>query len=138
MKAARETLRQAGVLLVAACVPAIVAAAIVRPPWSEDALREGEITLSEALRQPAPLWIDARSAADFSSEHVPGALPLNEDHWAELIPAVLQQWHSGQVSIVYCSSRGCQASHEVATRLKEFDLGPIYVLKGGWEAWKRK
>ena len=37
------------------------------------------------------IWIDARPDEQFAREHVPGALPLNEDHWNELLPQVLVQ-----------------------------------------------
>jgi len=39
--------------------------------------------------------------------------------------------------MVYCNSRKCHASEEVAHRLREeVGLRPVYVLRGGWEAWK--
>ena len=68
--------------------------------------------------------------------HVPDSLPLNEDAWVSLLPAVLQAWPAGKPAIVYCDSRRCEASHDVARRLREFNLAPVFVLKGGWEAWR--
>ena len=41
-----------------------------------------EITLLAARAHHGPLlWIDARSDVEFSRDHIPEALPLNEDHW---------------------------------------------------------
>lgn len=138
MKTIRQHLRQACALLLLACVPAIGAAIVTHPQWHEAPLGPGEITLAAALQQQAPLWIDARPSADYARKHIPGALSLNQDDWPNLLPHVLETWNPGQASIVYCSSQRCQESHEVAERLREFKLGPVYVLKGGWETWKRR
>jgi rhodanese-related sulfurtransferase len=134
-----QTIRQACLLLLAACLPAIVAGFWAHPRWSEDEIAEGEISLADALaKQSEVMWVDARPVTDFAKESIPGALPLNEDEWQELLPPLLEAWHPGQTLVVYCSSKGCHASHEVAKRLREFNVGPVYALHGGWEAWKRK
>lgn len=107
------------------------------PPWSMEVLAEGEISLEGALALGNDvLWIDARSESDYASGHVPGALSLNEDDWDAMIGEMLTVWQPDLPTIVYCSSRQCQASHAVAERLKmEMGLEPVYVLHGGWEAW---
>ena len=131
----RMVLRQAAVLLLAAGLAGTVAAFWV--PLAE--MGEDEIALAAALaRQPAPLWIDARSEAEYRDEHVPGALPLNTDSWEQLVPRVLEAWEPDRAAIVYCASPGAQASREVAARLRDFKLGPVFVLQGGWKAWKQK
>ena len=133
-----KSIRQACVLMLAACVPAVFAALLTWAQWSDGAPREGEITVASALAQQTPLWIDARPTSDYALNHVPRALPLNEDQWQTLLPPVLAQWEPGQTAIVYCSSRSCQASRGVADRLRQYNLGPVFVLKGGWEAWNRR
>ena len=133
----RKALRQAAGLSFLALLPA-AATALLHPKRPDFAVRarEGEITVAATLRSPlAYLWIDARSAAHYQSRHVPGALPLNEDNWDSLLPAVLQAWPTGKPAIVYCDSRQCEASEDVAKRLREFNVAPVFVLKGGWEAW---
>lgn len=130
-------LRQAILLLLCALLPALASTFLhpQRPAFTEPA-REGEITISEALRDPAAyLWIDARAASEFQKEHIPGALPLNEDAWDDLLPAVLQGWPTGKPALVYCDSQQCEASDDVAKRLREFGVAPVLVLKGGWKAW---
>ena len=130
-------LRQAASLAMLALVPAF-ATALLHPkrPAFTDQIREGEIVVADVMRAPSEyLWIDARSAAHFAARHVPGALPLNEDAWDELLPAVLEAWPTGRPAIVYCDSRACEASEEVAKRLREFGVAPVFVLKGGWQAW---
>jgi rhodanese-related sulfurtransferase len=85
------------------------------------------------------IWIDARPDNEFVRDRVPGALPLNEDRWSELLPQFLAAWSPGKKVVVYCSSEGCNASREVARRLrKEAQLPNVFVLEGGWEAWLKK
>jgi rhodanese-related sulfurtransferase len=85
------------------------------------------------------IWVDARPDDEFARDHVPGALSLNEDRWNELLPQFLAGWSSGKKVVVYCSSLSCNASREVARRLrKEAQLPDVLVLEGGWEAWLKK
>ena len=85
------------------------------------------------------IWVDARPDEEFARDHVPGALSLNEDRWNELLTQFLAVWSPGKKVVVYCSSLSCNASREVARRLrKEAQLSDVFVLKGGWEAWLKK
>jgi len=85
------------------------------------------------------IWVDARPDDEFARDHVPAALSLNEDRWNELLPQFLTEWAPGKKIVVYCSSVSCNASREVARRLrKEAQLPDVYVLEGGWEAWLKK
>lgn len=93
---------------------------------------------ARALGQNA-IWVDARPDEEFGHDHVPGALSLNEDRWNELLPQFLAAWSPGKKVVVYCSSLSCNASREVARRLrKEAQLPEVFVLEGGWEAWLKK
>jgi len=130
-----KTLREAGALLLAAGLLALVAAWALGPlpTVGEEA---GEITLASALhREPPPLWIDARPAPEYEADHVPGARLLNPENWPQAVPGVLTAWAQGQCAVVYCGTPGSQASREVAERLRAFQLGPVFVLQGGWKAW---
>ena len=85
------------------------------------------------------IWVDARPDEEFASDHVPGALSLNEDHWNEQLPQFLAAWSPGKKVVVYCSSLSCNASREVARRLrKEAQLPDVFVLEAGWEGWLKK
>ena len=82
------------------------------------------------------IWVDARPDNEFASEHVPGAFSLNEDRWNELLPQFLAAWSPEKKVVVYCSTKGCNASREVARRLRnEAQLKDVFVLEGGWEEW---
>ena len=103
------------------------------PPWES-------VTVDQAHTWGANvIWVDARPDDEFARDHVPNALSLNEDRWNELLPQFLAAWSPEKKIIVYCSSIGCNASREVARRLrKEAQLPDVYVLKGGWEAWLKR
>ena len=108
-----------------------------RPAWNVETLGEGEVGLAEALAAgESAMWIDARPEAQVRAGRIGNALPLNEDDWDRLLPRVFEQWRPGRRVIVYCGSQQCQASHEVARRLREeMGMEEVYTLKGGWEAW---
>jgi rhodanese-related sulfurtransferase len=128
-------------ILLAALLPASLTAAFHprHPPWSEERLLPGEERLQTVLAWgPEVLWIDARSANDYEAEHVPGAISLNLEAWDQLFPGFLDQWNPEKKVVVYCSSTACELSHEVAESLRAAGIGPVYVLKGGWEAWKSR
>jgi rhodanese-related sulfurtransferase len=84
------------------------------------------------------IWIDARPDEEFARDHVPGALSLNEDRWNELLPQFLAVWSPEKKIVVYCSSQSCNASREVAHRLRNQAQPPmqnVFMLEGGWEEW---
>ena len=136
----RTVVRQILTLCGLALVPALAAMALhpKHPGWDPNRLAEGEILLSkaEALGRTV-LWVDARPEKEYQTEHIPGAVPLNEDRWDSLLSSFLERWMPGQTVVVYCDSRLCDASRSVAKRLRESGAAPVYVLKGGWEAWRR-
>ena len=131
-------------LLLLLCLPLIPAIGMglfhkKAPPWSKDTLGEGEVdSATVANWANEPLWVDARSEAAFESAHIPGAVLLNEDSWESLLPHFLEILPLEPTHIVvYCSSRQCNASKAIAERLRnELGLESVYILKGGWEAWK--
>src|SRR3954466_8907 len=135
----RDLARQAAVLLALALLPA--AAQAVRYPdrvsWRAPVVAKDEVTLEQVRAWgERVLWVDARPDEQYAQRHVPDAMSLNEDRWAELLPQMLQVWAPDKRTVVYCSSQSCATSHEVATRLrKEAGIENVYVLHGGWEGW---
>jgi rhodanese-related sulfurtransferase len=134
-------LRQALFILLVALIPASLTAAFHprRPPWSQEKLAPGEEMLSTVLAwRENVLWVDARSTEEYEAEHIPGALLLNLENWDELFPKFLDQWAPDQRVVVYCSASTCELSRDVAERLRKNSVSPVFVLKGGWEAWKTR
>ena len=87
------------------------------------------------------IWVDARPDDEFASNHVPGAISLNEDRWNELLPQFLAAWAPEKKVVVYCSAASCNLARDVAQRLRKTTQPPmqnVFVLEGGWEAWLKK
>jgi len=133
---------QAVILAALALLPAAGEAIHFRDKVSwRSAIAPSEMVTVERAREwgDAAIWVDARPDEEFAADHVPGAISLNEDRWNELLPQFLAVWTPGKKVVVYCSSLSCNASREVARRLrKEAQLSDVFVLEGGWEAWLKK
>jgi rhodanese-related sulfurtransferase len=108
-----------------------------RPDWSS-VLAVAEVDPATVRRWPGGvLWIDARPGAMDHQEHIPDALHLPLEEWEERIDGVLDAWRREIPTVVYCAGGDCDASREVALRLKrDAQMDNVFVLKGGWTAWK--
>ena len=131
-------LRQILLLLALAFVPAIGQALYFRNRISwHSPVPEAELVTVEKAKSwgTGALWVDARPNQDFEKEHFSGALSLNEDHFDQQLPNVLAAWEPQKKVVVYCSTKTCGASREIARRLREdAHLADVFVLEGGWEA----
>ncbi len=132
--------RQLFLLIGLAFLPAISQAIYYRNlvSWEQPPADSAPVSLAQAKAWgDTVLWIDARPDEQFARGHVPGAVQLNEDRWDELLRRMLTAWSPERKVVVYCSRQTCNASHEVAERLrKEAGLTNVYVLSGGWEEWE--
>jgi rhodanese-related sulfurtransferase len=138
----RSLLRQSVLLLSLALLPAAGQALYFRDKvsWRSPVPASEMVTVANARGWgDNAIWIDARPEAEFETEHVPGALLLNEDRWNELLPQMLATWSPEKRVVVYCSSESCGSSRDVARRLRqEAQMKNVFVLEGGWEAWLGK
>jgi rhodanese-related sulfurtransferase len=134
--------RQALLLVALAFVPAIGEAIYFRDktPWESRVASSELVTVEQARTWGAGvLWVDARPDEEFSADHIPGAILLNEDRWSELLPQFLQQWAPEKKVVVYCSTESCNLAGDVARRLRdEAQMKNVFVLEGGWEEWLKK
>jgi len=134
--------RQAIMLAVLALLPAAGEAIYFRDKisWRSPIPPSESVNVDQARGWgESAIWVDARPDEEFAQDHVPGALSINEDRWNELLPQFLAAWSPGKKVVVYCSSLSCNASREVARRLrKEAQLPDVFVLEGGWEAWLKQ
>jgi rhodanese-related sulfurtransferase len=83
------------------------------------------------------LILDARPSSFFENGHVPGALNLARDEFANdyrRLNGVLQSAHDKPI-VVYCSGGDCHDSRMVANALVSLGFGNVRVFTGGWEAW---
>jgi rhodanese-related sulfurtransferase len=138
---ARSLLRDGARLLLLALVPTLLTAWLhpKRPVWTWHSPIVAQVDLSQINQWTVPvLWVDARAASAFAEQHIPGAVSLNENEWEGLLPGFLEAWRPGVRVVVYCNTRECNASEEVARRLqRELALDEIFVLEGGWAAWQQ-
>jgi rhodanese-related sulfurtransferase len=132
-------LRQVFLLAAAALVPAVGEAIYLRErvSWQSPIPASEMVTVDQARAWGGNvIWVDARPDAEFARDHVPGAVPLNEDRWNNLVGPFLAMWTPDKKVVVYCSAQNCNAAREVAKRLRdEAQLKNVFVLEGGWEAW---
>jgi rhodanese-related sulfurtransferase len=132
-------LRQALVLVALAFLPGIGEAIYYRDKvsWQSPIPASEMVTLTQAHAWGEnTIWVDARPDEEFRRDHVPGAISLNEDRWNDLVGPFLATWSPDKKVVVYCSSQSCNASREVARRLRdEAQLKNVFVLEGGWEEW---
>lgn len=107
------------------------------PSWNTVVLKEGEVDLAAVAKWDRVLWVDARSPAVFAEGHIPGAINLYFGNFEEQAERFLDVWDPDIPVVVYCSSLQCGASTELANKLRqEWGMENVYVLKGGWEAWR--
>ena len=136
----RSLLRQSVLLLALALLPAAGQALYLRDKvsWQSPVPASEMVSIADARGWGTNvIWIDARPEEEFAQEHIPGALLLNEDRWNELLPPMLAAWSPEKRVVVYCASESCGSSREVARRLRnDAQLKNVFVLEGGWEAWK--
>jgi len=131
--------RQALILAALALLPGIGQAIYFRDKvsWQSPIPASEMVTVAQARTWDGnAIWVDARPDAEFERDHVPDAVPLNEDRWNESLPQFLPKWSPDKKVIVYCSAESCNAAREVARRLRdEAQVKNVFVLQGGWEEW---
>lgn len=74
------------------------------------------------------LIVDARSAEEFKSGHIPGAMLL-ENAGPELV--------KGRSVIVYCRNALCLLAPKAAGELTRMGARRVEIYNGGWEEWLR-
>jgi rhodanese-related sulfurtransferase len=141
-------LGQSVIIAALAVVPAVGEAIYFRDKVSwKTSVPASEMVNVDQARQwgDRAIWVDARPADEFDQDHVPGAILLNEDKWDSLLPQLLSTWAPHKKVVVYCSSLSCNASREVARKLRDTvqlkdaeGKNCVFVLEGGWEAWLKK
>ncbi len=90
-----------------------------------------------AVENRSALILDARPSAFFKAGHVPGALNLARDNFAQdyhHLSGVLKPAEDKPV-IVYCSGGTCHDSRLVANALLSLGFSDVRVFTGGWEEW---
>lgn len=79
--------------------------------------------------------IDVRDESSWSlaARSVAGARRLDPERIADALGEVPQ----GEAIVLYCDSPGESTSARAAENLMQRNYTGIFVLRGGWQAWKR-
>ncbi len=90
-----------------------------------------------AVENRSALILDARPAVFFERGHVPGALNLSRDDFANDYRHLASTLKAAQAKpiIVYCSGGACHDSRLVANALLSLGFSDVSIYTGGWEEW---
>jgi rhodanese-related sulfurtransferase len=101
-------------------------------------IKEGDEVISAAEAKArldrGAVFLDARPVDFYKMSHVPGALPLPEDDFGAHFARIEKRLRSASDIVVYCSGYGCEASHNVARKLRDLGI-PAAILHDGMPAW---
>jgi rhodanese-related sulfurtransferase len=111
---------------------------VAAPPFKiAPAATVGLEEFHSAVDSKSALILDARPSVFFENGHVPGALNLARDNFANdyrRLANILQTAHDKPI-IVYCSGGDCHDSRLVANALLSLGFSNVSVFTGGWDAW---
>jgi rhodanese-related sulfurtransferase len=90
-----------------------------------------------AVDSKSALILDARPSVFFQQGHVPGALNLARDDFAQNYRGLSEilKGATDKPIIVYCSGGECHDSRLVANALLNLGFNKVSVFTGGWDAW---
>jgi len=97
------------------------------------------VTLDEAhalWQAGQTLIIDARHVQDYQELHVPGAVNLPPESWANLTdpPKIAGLSRQRQI-LIYCSQESCDDSLKLASKLFNLGFTQVMAFSGGFRAW---
>ena len=92
--------------------------------------------LQQLMAQEPVQFVDARSAADFATSSIPGAVHLSPDMFAGNLPPAALALDRSLPVVIYCSGGTCESSHLVAIRLGQLGLTRLHVYEEGFDGWR--
>jgi rhodanese-related sulfurtransferase len=116
-------------------------------PWQEDwqqklhgqQLAEETISLPEALTlfsKRSALFVDARGRESYQRLHIPGAVNMPFDPFADDMPKKAATLPKDRLLVLYCSTPSCLISRDLANMLKDLGYSKVTVLVQGLMGWK--
>jgi rhodanese-related sulfurtransferase len=84
---------------------------------------------------PATLFVDVRSASDYSFGRIAGAISLPEEEIEKQLPDLRPRLERAKTIVVYCGSRDCGKSLWAALRLRQAGFAQTSIFPGGWNEW---
>jgi rhodanese-related sulfurtransferase len=96
------------------------------------------LRLADAKRlhaDPATLFVDVRSASDFSFGRIAGAISLPEAEIETRLAELRPRLARAKAIVVYCGSRNCGESLWAAIKLRQAGFAQTSIYPGGWNEW---
>jgi len=113
--------------------------------WTEEGERGNNsskgirfIALDEAMKlhaETGTLFIDARHPAAFRAGAIPGSVNLSRVAFERDYAGKDSLLKGAKTLVVYCTSRNCEDSSIVATKLHNLGHKNVVVFEGGWAEW---
>jgi rhodanese-related sulfurtransferase len=94
-----------------------------------------EVRAAKTLLDRGALFLDARPRDFWRMSRIPGALPLPEEEFDSAFQELEPRIRRASAVVVYCSGYGCEASLDVARKLRERGIA-AGVLDEGLPAWE--
>lgn len=150
-RAPRSTFLQLALLLVAAGLLGAANQGLNprRIPWRQDWSRYVQqqagqlgvpvVTLEEARRiveTQSHILLDARSPADYSAGHLPGAFSLPQAQLESYLPPLQPLFSAGQPLLAYCAGLECDESLLLTKELIKLGFTNTVLFAGGMTEWK--
>ena len=113
-------------------------AAILGNPQVAAGVRE--MSIDEAIDhylQGTALFVDARSADDFTNGHIDGAINIPDQSFDNYIGPFLAATAQDTVLVTYCEGKTCALSLNLAEKLILAGFEKVYHLRDGWGEWLR-
>lgn len=94
-----------------------------------------EAHAAKTLLERGALFLDARPRDFWRMSRIPGALSLPEEEFDGAFSELETRIRRASAVVVYCSGYGCEASHDVARKLRERGIA-AGILDEGLPAWE--
>ena len=147
----KTTLKQIGIILLVSGFFALIAN-ILNPgriPWVQDwshqveqKAQEEEVSVVSVtaarnkFAEQGAVFVDARSADEYASGHIPGAVSVPFEELDSFFPVVLELIDSGRELVVYCSSSECDDGLLLSGELKQMGCSNVLLFVGGFDSWQ--
>jgi len=81
------------------------------------------------------LFLDARSLAEYSQSHIPGAMPLPISDFESTFPDLAPILLPDSPLVTYCSGAACDEALRLARRLRDAGQRNVSIYLTGMDGW---
>ncbi|MGI6455213.1 MAG: rhodanese-like domain-containing protein [bacterium] len=105
------------------------------PPVEEEYTVLSTEDVNQMLNAGEAIFIDARDPNEYAVGHIPGALNLPANSFAETYAEIGDALPRDFPLVIYCQGGACDQSHEVLEQLEQLDFQMLFLYQEGWNAW---